>query len=99
MSGELLTITRPQADFNFLTQALMGDVTDGYAGCPSIGKITAEKILTKDPSWNAVVGQYAKQKLNYDYALTQARLARILRFEDWDVEKNQIILWEPKQCR
>lgn len=99
MSGELLTITRQQADFNFLTQALMGDVTDGYAGCPSIGKITAEKILTKDPSWNAVVGQYAKQKLNYDYALTQARLARILRFEDWDVEKNQIILWEPKQCR
>ena len=99
MSGELLTITRPQADFNFLTQALMGDATDGYAGCPSIGKITAEKILTKDPSWNAVVAQYAKQKLNYDYALTQARLARILRFEDWDVEKNQIILWEPKQCR
>ena len=96
MSGELLTITRKEADFNFLTQALMGDSTDGYSGCPTVGAKTAEKILTKDPSWNAVVAQYAKQKLNPNYALTQARLARILRFEDWDVEKNQLILWEYK---
>ena len=95
--GELLTISKEQADFNFLSQALTGDPTDGYSGAKGVGKVTAEKILNKDPSWNAVAATYAKQNLNYNYALTQARLARILRFEDWDVEKSQIILWEPKR--
>lgn len=95
MSGEYMTITKQEADLWFYTQTLTGDVTDGYTGCPTIGAKTAEKILGRSPTWDTVVQAYAKQKLNANYALTQARLARILRFEDWDVEKGAIKLWEP----
>ena len=97
VAGEFHVITEAQADMAFLTQALMGDATDGYSGCPTVGAKTAEKILAKAPSWSTVVSTYAKHKLNENYALTQARLARILRFSDWDRENNQIILWEPKR--
>jgi len=95
MSGELLTISKVEADLSFLTQVLTGDPTDGYSGCKGIGKVSAARILGHTPSWNLVVNAYAKQSLNEKYALTQARLARILRYSDWDVEKNQIKLWEP----
>ena len=96
MSGEFQTINKAQADLWFYTQALTGDVTDGYTGCPSVGIKTAEKLLKQNPSWSTVVNAYAKQKLNANYALTQARLARILRYEDWDLDNNTIKLWEPR---
>ena len=95
MSGELMTISNQDADLWFYTQTLTGDVTDGYSGCPSVGIKTAEKLLSQSPTWNTVVQAYQKQNLNAQYALTQARLARILRFEDWDVEQGAIKLWEP----
>lgn len=95
MSGELLNIKQADADMWFYTQTLTGDVTDGYHGCPSVGPKTAEKMLSRSPTWKTVVDAYAKQKLNSHYALTQARLARILRFDDWDVDKGTIKLWEP----
>jgi len=97
MSGELLDISKADADLWFLTQALVGDVTDGYGGCPTVGLKTAEKLLSKGPNWNTVVAAYAKQKLNSNYALTQARLARILRYEDWNLEQGTIKLWEPNR--
>jgi DNA polymerase-1 len=97
VSGELLNINQREADFSFLTQALMGDLTDGYSGCPKVGAVSAKKILEKSMTWNAVVSAYAKQNLNETYALTQARLARILRYSDWDVDAGQIKLWEPKR--
>jgi DNA polymerase-1 len=75
----------------------MGDPTDGYSGCPKIGAVTAKKILEKGATWNAVVAAYAKQNLNETYALTQARLARILRYSDWDLETGQLKLWEPSR--
>ena len=31
-----------------------------------------------------------------DDAIQQARLARILRWEDWDKDKGEVILWHPK---
>lgn len=95
MSGEFHNIKKSDADLWFYTQTLTGDVTDGYSGCPSVGAKTAEKILGRSPTWDTVVQAYAKQKLNADYALTQARLARILRFEDWDVDRGVMKLWEP----
>lgn len=96
VAGEFLTITEKQADLSFLTQALMGDATDGYSGCPTVGAKTAEKILSTSPTWATVVSTYAKHNLNEEYALTQARLARILRYSDWDIDAQQIILWENK---
>lgn len=97
MSGELMTTSKADADTWFYTQTLTGDVTDGYSGCPTVGAKTAEKLLAKSPTWNAVVNAYAKQKLSADYAITQARLARILRYEDWNVDQGTIKLWEPRR--
>ena len=92
---ERLTISEADADRYFYTQTLTGDVTDGYAGCPKIGPKTAEKVLGSHPTWNAVVAAYQKENLTADYALTQARLARILRAQDWDEEGQAVKLWEP----
>ena len=44
--------------------------------------------------WEAVVAEYKRQKLDEEYALTQARLARILRASDWDNKKKEPILWK-----
>ena len=95
VTEERLTISEADADRYFYTQTLTGDVTDGYAGCPKIGPKTAEKVLGSHPTWNAVVAAYQKENLTADYALTQARLARILRAQDWDEEGQAVKLWEP----
>ena len=96
-SDERLDISEAEADKFFLTQALMGDSTDGFNGCPKIGPKTAEKVLGANPTWDAVVNQYQKENLSADYALTQARLARILRHTEWDDEAMAVKLWEPKR--
>lgn len=95
MSGEKLTISEQEADKFFLTQCLTGDVTDGYSGCPKIGPKTAEKILGSRPSWSLVEQAYLKAGLTRDDAIRQARLARILRWSDWDDKKGEIRLWQP----
>lgn len=97
MSGEFHITTEAQADAFFLKQVLMGDATDGYSGCPKIGPKTAEKVLGSHPTWNAVVQAYQKENLDETYALTQARLARILRHTDWDDETSEVQLWEPNK--
>jgi 5'-3' exonuclease len=45
--------------------------------------------------WTVVVDAYKKAGLTEADALTQARLARILRWEDWNKEKKEPILWTP----
>lgn len=97
---DLLTISEAEADHWFLTQTLTGDITDGYKGCPGVGAVKAEKILTTlDDTmltpWEAVVRAYEKAGLTEADALQQARLARILRWRDWDTEKKVPILWTP----
>jgi len=52
-------------------------------------------VLGMSPNWRLVVNAYQKEKLDFNYALTQARLARILRSTDWDDEKGEVKLWEP----
>jgi 5'-3' exonuclease len=107
--GDLMTVTEAEADYYHMFQTLVGDITDGYKGCPGIGKVKAEKLLTvKDPDtkevtpawlrgymWEAVVTAYVKAGLTEADALTQARLARILRWSDWDNDKKEPILWTP----
>ena len=86
------------ANYNFMYQTLVGDLTDGFGGCPTIGGVKASRVLANKKDlpemWEAVVAEYKKQKLDLDYALTQARLARILRASDWDSKKEKPILWK-----
>jgi len=41
-------ITPEVADYWHMLQTLMGDTTDGYKGCPGVGKVTADELL-KEP--------------------------------------------------
>jgi DNA polymerase-1 len=45
--------------------------------------------------WAGVVSHFEAKGLTEADALTQARLARILRWSDWDNEKKEPILWTP----
>ena len=95
MADEQLTVSQQDADRNFLTQVLTGDPTDGYKGIHGIGAKKAEAILGTRPHWGAVEQAYIKAGMTKEDALTQARLARILRWSDWDEEKGEVRLWTP----
>lgn len=88
-------VTVEEADRYHLTQALTGDATDGYSGCPGIGPVAAAKILDKECSWAAVVAAYEKAGLSAEEALVQARVARICRADDYDFKRKQVKLWTP----
>jgi DNA polymerase-1 len=82
------------ANWHWLYQTLIGDSTDGYTGLPGCGPKSAEKILNAECSWEAVVAAYETKGLTEEDALLQARVARILRTEDYDGKV--IKLWSPK---
>jgi DNA polymerase-1 len=104
-------ISEIDADYFHLMQALTGDTTDGYPGCPGIGPVRASKILDDaldmrcalmrsditrvQAMWLDVVRTYAKKKLPESYALTQARIARICRHTDYNFDTKEVILWNP----
>jgi 5'-3' exonuclease len=107
--GGLIETTEESADAFWRKQTLMGDSTDGYWGCPGIGPASALKVLAKagDP-WENIVQAYvdacrkkpealakAKVETPEELALVNARLARILRFDDWDTKARKPILWTP----
>lgn len=93
-----LPISEDQANLNWLRQALTGDVIDNYKGIPKIGEKKAQAILpNKAPVavlWQRVVEAYQRAGLTEDDALRNARLARILRKEDFN-ESSGAILWTP----
>jgi hypothetical protein len=89
----VIEVSPAEADRNHLIQTLTGDRTDGYPGCPGIGPARAEKIV--DGGWPAVVDAYVKAGLNETVALTQARLARILRKGDYERKSGLVKLWSP----
>jgi DNA polymerase-1 len=94
--GELSTIDDDEAERYWLLQALTGDTADGYKGCPGVGTVKAEKTLLKPGSrWENVKREFLKAGLTEDYAVLQARLARILRYEDWDSVNKCPRLWTP----
>lgn len=121
---EHLEVSLEEADKRHLTQAIMGDPTDGYDGCPGVGATTAARLLEepyrwvqyehefksgkrkgetetrwmKEPTddvWEAVVSHFHKAGLGEQEALTQARVARILRADDYDEWHEEPILWNP----
>ena len=102
MQGDDYTqINEEDADYNHMMQTLTGDSTDGYSGCPSVGRITADKILkehkgNKSAMWKAVLKRYKMNKLDKKYALLQARLARIIRASDYNFERRRPRLWLPQ---
>jgi 5'-3' exonuclease len=95
-----------EADYWHMYQTLVGDSTDGYKGCPGIGKTKAPNILEwpviSEPHphcmtemWSRVVSAFEKKKLTADDALVQARVARICRHTDYDFKTKEVKLWNP----
>lgn len=94
-------VTQDEADYFHLFQTLTGDTSDGYPGCPGTGPKRAEQILAccdgdKSQLWGLVVDAYVKAGFSEEEALIQARVARILRAEDYDFAAKKPILWLPK---
>jgi DNA polymerase-1 len=93
---KIRTVTQEEADYTFYLQVLMGDPADGYKGIPGVGIKTAEKILHEvEDYWPAVVEAYEAKGLTEEDALLNARMARILRWEDYDYDNKEVILWTP----
>ena len=97
---EIFFIDQITADYNFNMQTLSGDSTDGYKGCPGIGKVKAQRILDKaieedEDMWDAVVETYAKAGFGHEYAIDQARMAYILRKEQYEGLDKYPKLWYP----
>lgn len=111
VSRPVTMVSEASANYYWMLQTLTGDATDGYSGLPGCGKVSAAKILIDEPSvieasgasyvdymqamWHRVVTAYEKKGLGVDDALLQARLARILRVEDWDSKLKEVKLWKP----
>lgn len=92
----LYEIDQEDADKAHLFQTLIGDTADNYPGCPGVGEKTAEKLfMTEGVSWATVVKQFEKKGLTEEDAIIQARVARILRKEDYDLKTKEPILWNP----
>lgn len=93
---EVLKINKEDADFQFFHQTLTGDSVDNYKGCPGIGKKRADALLKdKGATWETVLDAFVNAGLDADDALTQARVARILRASDYNFGKEEVILWNP----
>ena len=107
---EFFEVSEFEADRYHMLQTLTGDATDGYTGCTGVGPKTAEKYLIaaieegtpwakpedmKELYWKHVVKAYEKAGLSEEFALSQARVARILRHGEYDFKTKEVKLWTP----
>jgi DNA polymerase I len=96
-AGEFVEVSQAEADRWFFTQALTGDSADNYPGCSGIGAVKAAKILEglEDPAlmWKHTLAAFIKAGHSEQFAITQARCARILRAGEFG--ESGPILWTP----
>jgi DNA polymerase-1 len=91
-------ISEDDADYYHFYQALVGDTTDNYKGCPGIGPKKAAAALDEGNPycwWDIVAGLFEKKGLTEDDAILQAQLARICRADDYNFKTQEVILWNP----
>ena len=96
-------VTEQEANWMHLLQTLAGDATDGYPGCPGIGMKTAVDLIDAPVEdheipwlWDEViVPAYEAKGLNHEFALSQARCARILRASDYTPQSKSVLPWLP----
>lgn len=93
--GCCITVTPEEARKTFFKQILTGDTVDGYKGCPGVGPVKADKMLSEDCSWQTIVTAYEKAGLTEEDALVQARLAFILHASH--VDRGIITPWVPEE--
>ena len=98
-------VTHEDAERFTYQQYLQGDSTDGIPGCKGMGAVTAGRLVAGfDISrpvdcWEEIVRAYEKKGEVADpreYALTQARLTRILRWGEYNFNTHTVELWTPE---
>lgn len=100
-TDEFFEISPAEAAMWHMRQTLEGDKTDNYPGCPSVGKVKAERICGEpienvSEFWSdVVVPLFESKDLDEDYALAQARVARILHYSDYNLKTGEVRLWSP----
>jgi DNA polymerase-1 len=96
LTNPVTEITKEEGDRWHLIQTMSGDQTDGYAGVPGIGIKRAVALFEKKGwTWDTVVETFEEKGLTSDDALLNARLAKILQYENFDRDANTPILWTP----
>ena len=98
------TIKPLDADRFHLWQTIVGDTCDGYPGCKGVGpkSTEAQGVLTArtvHEAWSFVMQAYERKGFAEADAVTQARVARILRASDWDFTTKRPRLWTPPRAR
>lgn len=101
-SRETYELSKIDGEHMFYRQVLSGDSGDGYSGCKGIGKVLAKKhlpegedILDEYEVWSRVVSVYEAKDLTEADAIITARLARILRGNEYNQKTGEVQLWEP----
>jgi DNA polymerase-1 len=97
LSLGVTAVSEEEGDLFHLMQTLTGDTVDNYKGCPGIGPVKATEILRCPTAqrWGSLVSAFKSKDLTEEDALIQARVARIVRWDDWDYEKQRVKLWNP----
>lgn len=91
-------VTPQSGEEFFFTQVLTGDRVDGYGGVPGIGPVKAKGLLAglePEQMWDVVVNAYKAKGLSEQVALETARVARILRGDEYDWNTQEVKLWTP----
>jgi len=98
--AETMEITEEEGMQWHFIQTLAGDQTDGYAGVPGLGVKRAAAIFDKDGyTWETIVKAFDEKDLDESVALQNARLAKILTIENYDLTEHRPILWTPADAR
>lgn len=92
---EPVFVTEDDANWYWMYQTLIGDVTDNYKGASKVGHVRAVEELLYCPSMDHVLSVFISQGHTYEEFLQQARCARILRHTDYNLETQEIRLWTP----
>jgi len=102
--GRVVHVTPAEGEYRHMVQTLTGDVTDNYKGLPGCGPVKATRLLDLKThmgfplavaQWATIVDAYQRAGLTAEDALVQARVARILRANDYDYTERKPILWTP----
>lgn len=109
LKDSFVHISERDAMRNHALQTLTGDVADNYKGCPGYGPVKAKRLLDKVDDadvWDTVIKAYLDAGLTAEDALVQARVAYLLRYNDFKIIRNEggltagITLWRfPNNCQ
>ena len=89
-----IEVSKDEAIWFAYYQTLVGDVTDGYKGCPSIGDARARKLIDdiydEKELWKIVVDTYISKGLTEQEAIYTMQLANMKQYNG-----KEIVLWLP----